>query len=231
MRWQRADQRVCTVAVGTTQARTAARAAQMATALAAATPRVAAGSAYLSSMSKVTEAQDSDKAVPPSEGSTSGSAPEPQLAPVPDSSAAPASSPEPAPAATAPAQQEPVAPAQQDPAPAPAPAPDATPGQTPVAPVQMAAPSAYQPITDRHNTYRARHQAAALTWSDTLGNAATSYASRCNFAHDPYANAGENLFATSDTTNVAGALIQAIDAWCDMASLLLLHPGFEHHNV
>jgi uncharacterized protein YkwD len=71
----------------------------------------------------------------------------------------------------------------------------------------------YQAILDKHNSYRARHQAVALTWSSTLASQAASYAARCNFAHDPYANAGENLFAVSDSSNPAGALVQAIDLW------------------
>jgi uncharacterized protein YkwD len=71
----------------------------------------------------------------------------------------------------------------------------------------------YQPMVDKHNSYRARHQAAALTWSSTLASQAASYAAQCNFAHDPYANAGENLFAISDSSNPAGALMQAIDLW------------------
>ncbi|KAF6264251.1 CAP domain-containing protein [Scenedesmus sp. NREL 46B-D3] len=73
----------------------------------------------------------------------------------------------------------------------------------------------YQPILDRHNTYRARHQAGALTWSSTLASQAAAYAARCNFAHDRNANAGENLFATSDSNNSPGALTQAIDLWYD----------------
>jgi hypothetical protein len=71
----------------------------------------------------------------------------------------------------------------------------------------------YQAILDKHNSYRAKHQAAALTWSSTLASQAASYGARCNFAHDPYANAGENLFAISDSRNPAGALSQAIDLW------------------
>jgi hypothetical protein len=71
----------------------------------------------------------------------------------------------------------------------------------------------YQAILDKHNSYRARHQAVALTWSSTLASQAASYAANCNFAHDPYANAGENLFAISDSSNPAGALVQAIDLW------------------
>lgn len=77
----------------------------------------------------------------------------------------------------------------------------------------MAMNPTYQTILNKHNTYRSWHQAGALTWSDSLASAAASYAARCTFAHDPNANAGENLWAISTVGDVAGALSKAIDDW------------------
>jgi uncharacterized protein YkwD len=75
-----------------------------------------------------------------------------------------------------------------------------------------AAPTMYQGILDRHNFYRTRHQAASLTWDDAMAASTSAYAARCVFAHsnNPY---GENLYMTSQTGNVAGALLAAVDAW------------------
>ncbi|KAL0566726.1 hypothetical protein V5O48_015279 [Marasmius crinis-equi] len=52
-------------------------------------------------------------------------------------------------------------------------------------------------VLNEHNSFRAKHGAAALKWSDTLANAAQSWANRCVFEHSggavgPY---GENLAA------------------------------------
>lgn len=77
----------------------------------------------------------------------------------------------------------------------------------------LAMNSMYQSIFDRHNVYRQRHQAGKLVWDDRLASQAEQYAARCVFAHDRNANAGENLYAVSTTNNVAGALVNAIDAW------------------
>eukprot|EP00775_Hariotina_reticulata_P005868 gene5868-6109_t len=75
-----------------------------------------------------------------------------------------------------------------------------------------AAPSMYQGILDRHNVYRARHQAAALTWDEAMASSTAAYAARCTFAHSngPY---GENIYMTSQMGNAAGALLAAVDAW------------------
>ena len=38
-------------------------------------------------------------------------------------------------------------------------------------------------VLNAHNDFRAQHGAAPLTWSDTLANAAQSWADRCVFEH------------------------------------------------
>lgn len=77
----------------------------------------------------------------------------------------------------------------------------------------MAMNPLYQTLLDKHNSYRSWHQAGPLTWNDNLASQAASYAAQCYFAHDPNANAGENLFATTDTSSQSSALTQAIDNW------------------
>lgn len=77
----------------------------------------------------------------------------------------------------------------------------------------MAVNPIYQTILDKHNTYRSWHQVGSLAWNDVLASQAASYAAQCYFAHDPNANAGENLFATTDTGSQSSALSQAIDNW------------------
>jgi len=56
-----------------------------------------------------------------------------------------------------------------------------------------------QAYLDAHNTLRAKHHAAPLTWSSTLASAAETWAKRCVFEHSggklgPY---GENLVSFS----------------------------------
>jgi len=68
-----------------------------------------------------------------------------------------------------------------------------------------------------HNTVRAQHGAAALTWSDTLASAAQKWADGCVFKHSggslgPY---GENLAAgTGGSYDIAAA----IKSWTDEVS-------------
>jgi len=73
-----------------------------------------------------------------------------------------------------------------------------------------------QQFLDAHNTARANHGAAALTWSDQLANAAQSWANACNFKHSggslgPF---GENLAAQTGSLTPA----QAVQFWMDEAS-------------
>jgi len=68
-------------------------------------------------------------------------------------------------------------------------------------------------IFNKHNTYRSRHQAAALTWSDYQSVQSCRHASSCTWGHDPNAQAGENLYATSSKNDPVAALTAAIDAW------------------
>lgn len=65
-----------------------------------------------------------------------------------------------------------------------------------------------QAYLDGHNTERAAHGAAPLTWSDDLASAAQSWANGCVFQHSggslgPY---GENLAAGSGDYTIADAI-------------------------
>jgi len=76
-------------------------------------------------------------------------------------------------------------------------------------------PSDIQAYLDAHNTLRANHNAAALTWSDMLATAAQTWADKCVFNHSdgslgPY---GENLAAGSDL-----GIGSAIQLWSNEAS-------------
>eukprot|EP00775_Hariotina_reticulata_P009628 gene9628-9788_t len=68
-------------------------------------------------------------------------------------------------------------------------------------------------ILSKHNTYRSKHQAGPLQWSDYQASRAAEYASRCTWGHDPNAQAGENLYASSSKSDPTGALTAAIEAW------------------
>ncbi|CCH30171.1 hypothetical protein BN6_28620 [Saccharothrix espanaensis DSM 44229] len=62
-----------------------------------------------------------------------------------------------------------------------------------------------------HNTARARHGAAALTWNDALTASTTEYAKQCKFAHsDHQGQYGENLYASE---NPDTSVRDATDAW------------------
>jgi len=70
-----------------------------------------------------------------------------------------------------------------------------------------------QQFLDAHNTARAQHGAAALTWSDELANAGESWANGCKFKHSggslgPY---GENLAVQTGSLDAA----QAVKLWTD----------------
>jgi len=74
-------------------------------------------------------------------------------------------------------------------------------------------PMQYARILTQHNSYRAKHQAPALRWDGVLANGAATYAAACVWGHDPTADAGENLYASSDTANVTEALANAVQRW------------------
>jgi len=74
-----------------------------------------------------------------------------------------------------------------------------------------------QQYLDSHNGIRAKHGAAALTWSTELEAAAQKWANNCKFVHSggavgPY---GENLSAG---TGSAFGISQAIQLWIDEES-------------
>jgi hypothetical protein len=89
--------------------------------------------------------------------------------------------------------------------------------------IQRRAPSAADQKTylDLHNTLRAKHHASALTWNQTLSNAAASWAGKCVFQHSggklgPY---GENLSA-GFPLDVKGAVQMWINEECKFYFLL-----------
>ncbi|KAJ8083589.1 hypothetical protein PM082_009464 [Marasmius tenuissimus] len=72
-------------------------------------------------------------------------------------------------------------------------------------------------VLKAHNDFRAKHGAAALTWSDTLASAAQTWANKCVFQHSggavgPY---GENLAAGSGGGYNA---LSGVKSWTDEAS-------------
>lgn len=67
-----------------------------------------------------------------------------------------------------------------------------------------------------HNSIRAKHSAAALTWNATLANAAEKWSSKCVFQHSggslgPY---GENLAAGTGAYNVSAAMTSWTNEEC-----------------
>lgn len=72
---------------------------------------------------------------------------------------------------------------------------------------------------NEHNRFRALHGAAPLTWSQTLADAAASWASHCVFQHSggtlgPY---GENLAANAGEGTGTTAALAGIQLWEDEA--------------
>lgn len=85
--------------------------------------------------------------------------------------------------------------------------------------VELAAtpPARYRGIHRKHNAYRKRHRASALTWNPTLAAQARAYANKCIWGHDPNnRNSGENLYASynaGSTVNQQATLNAAITMW------------------
>jgi pathogenesis-related protein 1 len=84
-----------------------------------------------------------------------------------------------------------------------------------------ASPEDQQAYLDAHNSVRAQHGAAALTWDSSLSDAAQSWGERCVFEHSggslgPF---GENLFAVTGSGTPAGA----VKAWTDEEGNLHSH--------
>ncbi|KAF8066169.1 PRY2 [Scenedesmus sp. PABB004] len=80
---------------------------------------------------------------------------------------------------------------------------------------QSAPPAPYDDLLTSVNALRARHGAEGLAWSDPLALGASQSASRCSFAPDPSASAGENLFVSTSTApgDLAATLAWAVDTW------------------
>jgi hypothetical protein len=72
-----------------------------------------------------------------------------------------------------------------------------------------------QGVTDmlaQHNTYRARHNASALTWDATVTTSAQTWANKCIWDHEENTGYGENLYWTS-SQNIDTATAAATPAW------------------
>jgi len=86
-----------------------------------------------------------------------------------------------------------------------------------------------QAYLDAHNTLRAKHHAAPLTWSDTLASAAETWAKRCVFEHSSgqLGEYGENLSAGSGAFSIA----DAIKLWSDEESQYdPANPQYSHYT-
>lgn len=90
-----------------------------------------------------------------------------------------------------------------------------------------AVPPLFQAILERHNGYRSKHQVPALSWDNLLSAQAATYAAQCVFGHDPNSFTGESLYASSDVSNPAFSLADAIDMWVSavLAGGWVLGPG------
>ncbi|GAA6061255.1 hypothetical protein JCM10212_000696 [Sporobolomyces blumeae] len=76
-----------------------------------------------------------------------------------------------------------------------------------------------------HNEFRAKYQAAPLTWSNELASAAQAWADKCSFEHGggTALKSGENLAAYYGKSNVE----YAVSLWTDEAkSYSYTNPGF-----
>ncbi|SNX82593.1 related to PRY1 - strong similarity to the plant PR-1 class of pathogen related proteins [Melanopsichium pennsylvanicum] len=79
-----------------------------------------------------------------------------------------------------------------------------------------------QTILSIHNADRAKHSAAALTWSSTLTSAAAQWASGCKWAHTPNNPYGQNIAA--GTSSTFGAADSA-NMWYDEVKLYNFSSG------
>ncbi|KAH9946689.1 CAP domain-containing protein [Amylocystis lapponica] len=166
----------------------------------------------------------------PSQPLVSSTAPPPPLAavatppaPSPVTSETPSPSPPPpppsppaaAPSTTAP--PPPPAPVTSNTAPPPAPSPSQSAAPTDPPSSGGTSQSDIDQYLSDHNSFRAQHGAAALTWSNDLATAAQKWANGCQFKHSggtlgPY---GENLAAGTGSSYGIDA---AIKSWTDEVS-------------
>ncbi|GIL67258.1 hypothetical protein Vafri_20690 [Volvox africanus] len=77
-----------------------------------------------------------------------------------------------------------------------------------------------QVILDRHNVYRARHQAPPLGWDEDLAAAATAYAQQlasqgCPLRHSTGRDYGENLLLTQGYPKPDSYCTLAVNSWYD----------------
>lgn len=63
---------------------------------------------------------------------------------------------------------------------------------------------------NRHNYYRAMHQAPPLFWDNGLASSADAFSSRCTATHSGTAGVGENIYWNS---RVDQADVAALDSW------------------
>jgi uncharacterized protein YkwD len=74
-------------------------------------------------------------------------------------------------------------------------------------------PYFYKSMMETTNAYRAKHHADKLQWSTQLAEEAARWAEACTFRPDPDANGGENIYATSSTAGLLGAMESAMKLW------------------
>jgi uncharacterized protein YkwD len=75
------------------------------------------------------------------------------------------------------------------------------------------APYFYKGIMEATNRYREKHHAEKLQWSSQLAEDAARWAEACTFRPDPDVNGGENIYATSSTAGLTGAMDSAMKLW------------------
>jgi hypothetical protein len=79
--------------------------------------------------------------------------------------------------------------------------------------LSSSAPYFYKTIMEATNAYREKHHAEKLQWSSQLAEDAARWAEACTFRPDPDVNGGENIYATSSTAGLPGAMDSAIKLW------------------
>lgn len=81
---------------------------------------------------------------------------------------------------------------------------------------------------DKHNTYRTRHGAGPLKWSNSLAASAGATAAQCRGRLGyGMSKAGENVYATSARGDPVRLLTNAIDSWYQQSSMYDFDkPGF-----
>lgn len=81
-----------------------------------------------------------------------------------------------------------------------------------------------QSVLDTHNSFRARHGAAPLSWNTRIAASAQAYSENCVFEHSRTKGLGENLSSGYRTWAAA------TKAWMEDEEVLYKEPGFSHET-